>query len=389
MTPPEHGDQATGPDEPVRGPNRPGRLRRAALATGLAAVGVAAAVVAERAAIRRLRSAGDPERGERLSERPGTERRVVSFDGTELAVNVTGPDGVAPAGNHRPQAARPTLVFVHGFSQNLAGWHFQWTRFARDHRCVLYDQRGHGRSGAAAGGDYSLDALGRDVLGVIDAVAPDDPVALIGHSMGGMAIVSFASLHPAEFGRRVGAVVLSDTAAGDLIQQALGGLASRLGRVYLPSVRLLGRRPGIARRARATAFRGRSDLAFLIARATNFGPGASASVIDHVVRMSATTPSEVWTDLAVSMIEMDLAGALEHVTVPTLVVVGELDRMTPVSSARVLAERLPQGRLEVIAGAGHAAPLERHEDWNRVVAAFLDEVGGFARTAGRTPKARA
>ena len=129
-----------------------------ALVVGGALLGSAAAAVAlERAAIRRARSRPDPERGTPLSERPGTERHVSAVDGTELAVNVIGPRGA------------PTIVFAHGFSLDMTAWHYQWAHFSKSFRCVLLDHRGHGRSARAASGDYSLDALGRDVKAVLDA----------------------------------------------------------------------------------------------------------------------------------------------------------------------------------------------------------------------------
>jgi pimeloyl-ACP methyl ester carboxylesterase len=298
---------------------------------------------------------------------------VPSFDGTELAVHVVGPG--SPSG--------PAIVFAHGFSQNLTGWHYQWKHFSARYRCVLYDQRGHGRSAPAVDGDYSLEALARDLSAVLDAEVPAGPAVLVGHSMGGMAVISLAASRPEEFGSRVRGVVLADTAAGQIVQQALGGLASRLGRIYLPPVRLLGRRPRAAARVRTAAFRGRADLAFLVARATNFGPGASPSVIDHVVRMSAETPAEVWTDLAVAMLGMDLQDALDDIAVPTLVIVGEHDRLTPVSSARTLAERAPHGQLVVVEGAGHAAPIERPDAWNGAVEAFLRPLLRTARSDRR------
>jgi pimeloyl-ACP methyl ester carboxylesterase len=71
---------------------------------------------------------------------------------------------------------------------------------------------------------------------------------------------------------------------------------------------------------------------------------------------------------------MDLRHAVQHVRVPSLVLVGELDRVTPPSSAVALAGELPQGRLEVIEGAGHIPMMEAHEDFNRRVDRFAQEV---------------
>jgi pimeloyl-ACP methyl ester carboxylesterase len=333
----------------------------------LAAAGVgvaaAAAVAAERALIRRARAAPDPTQGEPYAERPGEERRVRSFDGTELAVNVVGP------------ADGPGLMFSHGFTLDMTAWHFQWKELSRRFRCVLYDQRGHGRSDRAANGDYSLEAMGRDLRAVLDAEAPDGPVVLIGHSLGGMATLSLAATHPEEFGGRVRGVVLANTAAADLFRSALGGLGSKAALRVLPAARKLVADPLRAYRIRERLVGGGADLAFLIARATNFGPHAPPSLVDHVVSISAAAPVEVWTDVMASLLEMDLGHALEHVRCPALVIVGDLDRLTPPASALAMKKRLPNARLAEIEAAGHCAMLERPEEFNRLLEGFVAEVG--------------
>jgi pimeloyl-ACP methyl ester carboxylesterase len=360
--------------------DEPGRRRAGRTALLVAAgLGVAAAgaVATERALIRRARSRPDPERGEPLSERPGPERRVASFDGTELAVHEIGP------------ADGPVLVFAHGFTLDLTAWHFQWKDLCARYRCVLYDQRGHGRSDPAAGGDYSLEAMGRDLKAVLDATAPataaaavDAPVVLLGHSLGGMAAVAFAELFPEEMGGRVRAVVLANTAVGDVFKAILGNLGARSAVAMLPALRRLLADPARAYRLRARALGSGADLAFLVARITNFGPTASPTLVDHVVSVAARAPAEVWTDVMASLLTLDLGRAVEHVRVPVLVVASDLDRLTPAASARALASRLPDARLVVIEGAGHCAMLEHHELFDRAVEAFLEEVLGARAGAG-------
>ena len=88
--------------------------------------------------------------------------------------------------------------------------------------------------------------------------------------------------------------------------------------------------------------------------------------------LAARAPSDVWTDGLVGLMDMDLRDAVQHVRVPALVIVGEHDRVTPPAAAVRLAAALPEGRLEVIAGAGHLPMLERHEEFNAKVRAFAD-----------------
>ena len=331
--------------------------RAAALAAG-AVVGTAASVALSRTLIRRQRRRPDPARSEHLTELPPDDLGpVVAPDGTLLAVRAAGDPGA------------PALVFSHGFSLDMTTWHYQWKAFADRYRCVVYDQRGHGRSGAAEKSDHSLQAMGGDLKVVLDAAVPNGPAILIGHSMGGMAILAFAEAHPEEFGERVAGVVFADTAASELVRGALGGVVSRM--------LALAKAPARADRVKRYMKMGQSDLAFLVARLSNFGPKASPALVEHVAAISGQAPVEVWTDGLAALLEMDLRHAIEHVTVPSLVIVGDLDRITPPASAKRLAEALPRGNLVVLEGAGHMAPMERYTQFNRELGRFAEQA--FAR----------
>jgi pimeloyl-ACP methyl ester carboxylesterase len=167
-------------------------------------------------------------------------------------------------------------------------------------------------------------------------------------------------------------VVFADTAAAELVRGALGGVVTRLLALAKAPAR---------DRVRRYLKMGRSDLAFLVARLSNFGPKASPALIEHVAGISGQAPIEVWTDGLAALLEMDLSHAIQHVAVPSLVVVGDLDRITPPASAKRLAESLPDSRLVVLKGAGHMAPLERHGPFNRALERFLADV--FERRPAR------
>jgi pimeloyl-ACP methyl ester carboxylesterase len=363
-------------------------VRRALVATASVAIASGAAVAAERYAVRRARSMPDPERGEPLAARPPERMTVTSFDGTELEVRIASP------GRTRRKVAPervPTLVFSHGFSLDMTTWHYQWMELSKRYRCVLYDLRGHGGSSAAREAGYTIEALGRDLRAVLDAAAPEGPVVLLGHSLGGMAILSLAEHHPEEFGAgasgRVSAVVLANTASSNVMKEALGDLAVRATSMVRRMLGSLGRRPALGERIRLAA-RGRgADTAFLATLITNFAPGAPPSLVEHVAAVSSSTAAEVWPPFLQSILDLDLRTAIAHVGVPTLVVVGEHDRLTPPGAARALVAALPDGRLDVIEGAGHLAMLERHQRFTDAVGSFLtedlgDDTVGTSRKAG-------
>jgi pimeloyl-ACP methyl ester carboxylesterase len=233
---------------------------------------------------------------------------------------------------------------------------------------VLFDHRGHGRSAAAAGRDYSLRAMGDDVAAVLDASVTNGPAVLVGHSMGGMAVLALAEAHPEEFGTRVAGVVLADTAAAELLRGALGGVASRIQAVAGDA--------GHAERVSDFFRSGRSDLAYLVARLTNFGRDADPSLVEYVAGISGHAPLEVWSDALAGVLSLDVRHALSNIVVPALVIVGDVDRLTPPTSAKAMAEELPEADLIVLEGAGHLSMLERPGRFNRVLTAFVDRVLG-------------
>jgi pimeloyl-ACP methyl ester carboxylesterase len=356
-------------DEPKR---RKG-LRRVAIGAGLTVAGVGAALVAERLTARRIRARPDPESGEVLGLLPPEDLGTVrSFDGTELAVRAAGPEGA------------PALVFLHGVTLDLTTWYYQWRHFSERYRCILFDQRAHGRSGLPPDGDYSVKALGRDLQIVLDRTVPKGPAVLVGHSMGGMAILSMALDRPEEFGNRVAGVALADTGASDLLREVFGGLGTGVGEALRRLGNRYGKRMDAVEGVQEWARRFGTDLAFLIARATNFAPNASPSQIDYISRLSRDAKAEVWVHTLADLWEMDLRHALEHVRCPALVVVGDRDMVTPKTSAQALRASLPDGRAVVITGAGHLSMMERHEVFNEVVGGFFDEV-----LEGRRGRARA
>jgi pimeloyl-ACP methyl ester carboxylesterase len=292
---------------------------------------------------------------------------VRSFDGTEIVVRAAG------------AAEAPVLLFAHGFSLDLSTWSEQWPELSAAYRCVLMDHRSHGASGSAADGDLTLRAMGRDIAAVLDAVSPEAPAVLIGHSMGAMAILALAELRPELFGPRVAGVVLIGAASGQLIRGAMGSVTELL-RPRLGSLRAAAGRVDRLRRA---VLASPADVGGVVARMTQFGPDAPRNVVDHVVTLAGRASSEVWTDGLAGLMEMDLRHALPRVSVPALVVVGEHDRVTPPAAAVELAGALPRGELTILPGAGHIAMLERPDELNRALARFV----GRAFTAASTPPA--
>lgn len=303
----------------------------------------------------------DPEAHELLSLLPPDDLGPVrSFDGTELAVRAAG------------DPTKPTIVFAHGFSLDLTTWHYQWTALSERYRCILFDFRSHGRSARAAGGDVSPAAFGGDLAAVLESVVPDGRALVVGHSMGAMSILAVADARPDLLEDRVAGCAFVGISSSDLLRGAMGSITELL-RPRLGSLTQAARR---VNRLRRYVLSIPVDVGHVVARLTQFGPEASPHVVDYVVDLAAKAPTEVWTDALAGLMDLDLRHAAEHVHVPAVVLVGEHDRVTPPASAVALAGELPEGRLELLAGAGHIAMMEAHEDFNRRIGRFADRVLG-------------
>src|SRR5215210_143525 len=148
---------------------------------------------------------------------PPGSRTVTTDDGVPLHVEFDG-----------KLEAPLTVVFSHGFTARLVEWEFQRAALRDRARLVLWDQRGHGRSGWTKLTSATIDRTGRDLGEVLDAVAPTGPVVLAGHSMGGMSILALARQRPELFGDRVVGVFLLATSAGGLVETGPLGLFIKL-----------------------------------------------------------------------------------------------------------------------------------------------------------------
>ncbi len=324
---------------------------------GAVAAGVAAGVALERYAVGRARLRPDPEAREPFGRLSGRESTVTLPDGVRLHVEEVGGGPL-------------TVVFVHGFALSMASWHYQRRDLADVGRLVFVDQRCHGQSSRGADEDCTLAQLGRDLGVVLDAVGPRGPVVLVGHSMGGMTVMSLAMQRPELFGKRVVGAVLIATSAGG-IAEAILPIPARIADVVtsrvLPRVHRVAGAPLVASGRRAG-----SDLNFLFTKRWGFGDNPSPAQVELVERMTSATPLDVLTAFVPTFVDHDLYGGLDALDrVPTMVVGGTRDRVTPYAHMEEIARRMPNAQLVTLAGAGHMLMVERAPLVNLHLRAFL------------------
>lgn len=243
------------------------------------------------------------------------------------------------------------VLWIHGFPLGRWLWDPQLEALAGIARSIAVDLRGFGGSGTPEG-PYTMETYAADLRGLLDALGIERAV-LAGLSMGGYVAFAFYAAYP----ERVRGLILADTRHQADTPEARANRYALIERIraegtpaaveaFLP--RLFG----------ATTQRERPELVEALRRKMLTNPAAG---LIGALQAMAERPDR--TDL------------LPHIRVPTLVIAGEEDAVTPPDLARAMAEAIPGARLVVIPRAGHLANVEAPEAFNEAVRSFLQELG--------------
>ena len=316
----------------------------------MTAVGSATAVSVARSLRRRV-SSDDPYEFEDFGLLDADRSVVVTTpDGVDLAVREVG-DPDAPL----------TVVFAHGFCLRMGAFHFQRARLTDEWgsqvRMVFYDQRGHGQSGHAPPDTYNVGQLGRDLETVLAVMAPRGPVVLVGHSMGGMTVLSHARQFPRRYPTRIVGAALIASAAEGVSRSPLGEI---LKNPALEAVRFAVRyAPKTVHRTRGAA---KSVIAPIL-RAASYGDvKVSRSVVEFSEKMMHDTPIETLVEFLHALeVHDETEGLATLARVPTLIACGDEDLLTPMNYSQDMADALPKSELVIVEGAGHLVELEQPE----------------------------
>ncbi|MGY1941973.1 alpha/beta fold hydrolase [Nocardia asiatica] len=277
----------------------------------------------------------------------------------ERRVTVATADGVALAvREYGPRDADRTVVLLHGHCLRTESWTYVRDELLRRYpgaRVVCYDHRGHGDSAAASRMTYNLDQLGRDLRDVLDVVVPTGPVVLVGHSMGGMTVLTYAARYPHEIGTRVTGVALLATAASGLADAGFGRLLRNpVVSAFQAAVR---RAPGLMHHAKVLACK----LFAPVIRTAEFGDRAvSPRVLALANAMRNETPIVTMASFLSDFMVYDRTDALAVLSrIPTLVLCGSGDLMTPPSHSVAMAAAVEYSDFVMVEGAGHSVILEQ------------------------------
>ena len=324
--------------------------RRVGIAAGALAGATGLAIGVPRIVAKRLRNRPDGEARQVLVTPVYENVSLPSHDGgTIYAVNV---------------GSGPPIVLSHGVTLSVRTWVRQLeTLPAQGFHVVAFDHRGHGSSKLGDSG-FSVDNLGDDFRTLLERLDLRDAV-LVGHSMGGIAVQSFLLRHPEVAAERVkGVVLLSSLARVPLSGARAAGLRSlidRLGEIVPDSTKVWSS----------------PNVGFLLAR-IGFGRDPKPSHVELVRQMMFECAADTRRESPRSLLGLDLTARLPEVRIPTLVIGGSADVISPPAESRRLAALIPGARLEIIRGGGHMLMLERTELVDRLIIDFAREVGAIA-----------
>jgi len=267
----------------------------------------------------------------------------------------TASDAVPIAYEAYGRADAEPMLMIQGLGADSHGWALQRMAFGRRFRCFTVDNRGVGGT-AGAPHPFSLEQMAHDAIAVLDAEGIER-AHVMGASMGGVISQMIAVRHP----ERVRSLVLACTACSN------------------PPWR----RELLTEWAEAVEARGMSAMAgeglrWMVGPRLQRRFGVWLNLMARIV-LGATPESFVAQVQAILAVDDDVRFELEGIRVPTLVITGTQDLLTPLGDAEELHELIPKSRLFELRGAAHALMVEAPNAYNRAVLEFLEQAAVPAR----------
>lgn len=251
--------------------------------------------------------------------------------------------------DHGPQFA-PVIVFIHGFPFNKDIWNLQAELFRANYRVITYDVRGHGQTeeGSLKPG---IDLFAEDLIGLMDALEIEKAI-VCGLSMGGYIALNAVQ----RFTKRFNGLVLSGTRCAADTPEAKDQRYA--------SIRIL--------KEKGIDFYADENLKKL------FAPVSFTSRREEVKatrNMIVNTKIEVISNTLIALAERrETCSRLSEIVIPSFVIVGNEDKITPPTEAEFLHEQIKNSVLKKIDYAGHLANLENTHDYNETLKSFILDV---------------
>jgi pimeloyl-ACP methyl ester carboxylesterase len=235
---------------------------------------------------------------------------------------------------------------LHGIGSSSLSWRHQLANLGTDHHLVAWDAPGYGQS-IDPGEGWTINDYAEAVADFVSELGLRD-VHLVGHSMGGVIALAFCREHP----ELLSSLVLADSYCGGASRPASDSV-----RVH----------------RRIEDFRTHSRDEFARLRVPNLlSPDASEAVFEDAVRIMTELRSPAYEIANRALLGADVTDVLSDVRVPTSIVCGEHDAVTPIADSQRLADGIPGAVFTVVPGAGHLANQEQPEQFNALLRSHLE-----------------
>lgn len=307
---------------------------------------------------------------------PAIEPEVIAVraaDGSRLRVQAYGP------------ADGRVVVLVHGWSCCAEFWNPQINAFASDYRVIAFDLRGHGESEFGSPAQLDCELLADDLSAVLAAVLPAGQRAvLVGHSLGAMTLQAWADRYSDQVAEQAAAVLLANTGPHELVAETT--VVPGFNRVL----------PVIGRSVPLPVWLGRLGLGNSLAlpplpHVRRFfarlimNSDADRELVDFCLNIVRSCPARIRGRFGILLAEMDLGDAARNLVVPTTVLAGSFDDMTPPVHAAQIAHWLTESgslaRFRTLP-TGHMGPIEAMTEFNAELQRVLRSVDGSSRATG-------
>jgi pimeloyl-ACP methyl ester carboxylesterase len=309
------------------------------------------------------KGASDDPRRER--RKPSSQQRLRRADGSELQVEFYGPeDG-------------QLIVLSHGWGLNSDEWNYLKRELTDGFRLIVWDEPGLGHSTRPANRDFSLENLAHDLDAVL-ALAGNRPAILLGHSIGGMTMLTFCRLFPEALGTRVAGLVLTHTTHTNPVRTTKGAaLYTALeGPLLVPLMYLtIGLSPLVRLMNWLSYLNG---SAHLNTKRSSFGGTETWEQLDFATRFQPKASPAVMARGMLGMMRYDATATLGSIDIPALIVAGDQDPVTKPEASERIRAGIPKARLVTLSPAKHLGLIEHH-------GRYAEAVRGFAHFALAQP----
>lgn len=242
-----------------------------------------------------------------------------------------------------------SIVFIHGFPFDKSMWDSQGELLEKDHFVVAFDIPGHGESEAGSG-QYLIEFIVEDLFAVMDHAGLRN-AAVCGLSIGGYTAMRAIEREPGRFS----GLVLSNT------KSAADTNAAKLNRANQIKAILSGKKDQFA-----------EDMAKALFAPESFEKKREA--VDKITFIMKSTDQKALTGMLIALAaRMDMTESLGKISVPTLIITGEKDRVAPQADAELMHSKIKNSKMAIIHNAGHLSNLENRQEFDSALVQFLSE----------------